>query len=80
MPGQNEVPQGEAKGRWQCPQREAREVSIPARLRRPHLVIETFHEELPQDGSGWPGIRTFEPRDADSERDLSESARVTNIS
>ncbi len=40
--------------------------------------IETFHEELPQDGIGCHrGIRTFEPRDADSERDLSESARVT---
>ncbi len=78
MPGSNEVPQGEAKDRWQCHQREAREVSIPTRLRRPHPFIETFHEELPQDGIGCHrGIRTFEPRDADSERDLSESARVT---
>jgi len=34
----NEVPQSEAKGRWQCPQREAREVSIPVDYERPHLV------------------------------------------
>src|SRR5437899_3845019 len=33
--------------------------------------IETFHEGLPQDGIGCP--RGFEPRDADSERDLNES-------
>ena len=55
MPGSNEVPQDEAKGRWQCPQREAREVSIPARLPGHISFIETFHEELPQDGIGCPG-------------------------
>lgn len=43
--------------------------------------IETFHEGLPHDGIGCPrGIRKFEPRDADSERDLSESASAQNIS
>jgi hypothetical protein len=56
MPGSNEVPQGEAKGRWQCPQREAREVSIPGPSYEGHIsFIETFHEGLPQDGWLPPG-------------------------
>jgi len=59
MPGSNEVPQGEAKGRWQCPQREAREVSIQADYEGHISFIETFHEGLPQDGIACPrGIRT----------------------
>src|SRR6266851_2199869 len=33
--------------------------------------LRLFHEGLPQDGIGCPG--GFEPRDADSERDLNES-------
>ena len=46
MPGSNEVPQGEAKGRWQCPQRE-----LEKYLSRPdyegHIsFIETFHKDF----------------------------------
>ena len=54
MPGSNEVPQGEAKGRWQCPQREAREVSMRPDYEVHISFIETFHEGLPQDGIGCP--------------------------
>src|SRR6266568_7111068 len=51
-------------------------VQLEKNLSRPdyegHIsFIETFHEGLPQDGIGSP--RGFEPRDADSERDLNES-------
>jgi len=51
---ERKVPQGEAKGRRQFPQREAREVSIPAHYEGHIWYIETFHEGLPQDGIGCP--------------------------
>ena len=52
-------------------------VKLEKYLSRPdyegHITfIETFHEGLPQDRIGCPP-GGFEPRDADSERDLNES-------
>jgi hypothetical protein len=71
MPASNEVPKARQKAAG-----SALSVKLEKYLSRPDYegrisFIETFHEGLPQEGFAAPG--GFEPRDADSERDLNES-------
>ena len=74
MLGSNEVPQDEAKGRWQCPQLKLEKyLSRPdyeATFRSLRLFTKDFRKMVLAAPGG------FEPRDADSERDLNELLEV----